>query len=244
MWLLALAVALAAAGFAVADTGSPKAIKSVSASFSATGVSNSRTQTCTNQDGTFSFTRADYAGTATSSDPSLNGPVKLHVRSSINTTKNVGVVDGTLRITTASGKNTDAHFDAVYQNGQLSGLASGHAQEPYARLLANLSAGFSATGGFTNGHLGNSSGGGAVEVQPGGCEPSHAQGEEQSEAHGTISALSQTSITVSGLTCSIPANLAAQIASQFKLGDRVAIRCTLINGQNTLVKIKPAKGED
>ena len=167
--------------------------------------------------------------------------ITLRARSSINTTRNLGTVDGTLRISTSSGRHTDAHFTAVYANGQLSGLATGHGQDPYARLLANLSATFSATAGFTNGHVGDTSGGGAVEIQPGRCQVAK-QIREHSEARGTISALSTTSITVGGLTCTIPAGatLAAQLA-KVRLGGQARIRCTLVSGQNTLTSISGAK---
>jgi hypothetical protein len=238
VWIAGTLVALAAAGLAIADSGGTNAVRSVSASFSATGVSNSQSKTCTNQDGSFTFTRARYAGAATSSDPSLNGPITLDVRSSINTTKNLGVVDGKLRIATASGKSSEAHFSAVYASGHLNGLAVGHAQTPYARLIANLSAGFSAAGGFASGQLGSTAaGGGALELQPGRCEPTSAQ-KQLSEARGTVSALSLTSITVGGLTCSIPANLAAEVSSHVKLGARVEIRCMVVNGQSVLVKVR------
>jgi hypothetical protein len=241
IYALASAAALALAGLAVANTGSPQAIKTVSGTFSAASVSNSRTQTCSNADGTFTFTTARYTGTATSSEPSLNGPIALQVRSAINTTKNVGTVDGTLRIDPASGKRTEAKFSAVFLAGQLSGLATGHVQDPFSRLLANLSADFSPTAGFGNGHLGSSSGGGAVAIQPGRCQTPKPV-RERSEARGTISALSATSITVGGLMCTIPADakLAARVA-KLKMGDRAEIRCRLANGQNTLVAISGKK---
>jgi hypothetical protein len=243
IYAVASAAALAVAGLAVANSGSPQAIKTVSGTFTATSVSNSKTQTCTNADGTFTFTNARYAGMATSSEPGLNGPIALQVRSAINTTKNVGTVDGTLRIDPASGRRTEAHFSAVFVGGQLSGLAAGHAQDPYSRLLANLSAGFSPTGGFSNGHLGGTSGGGAVETQPGRCRTPKPV-KERSEARGTISALSATSITVGGLTCTVPADarLAAQLA-KVKLGGQARIHCMLVNGQNTLTSISGKKDD-
>jgi hypothetical protein len=239
------AAALALAGLAVADNVGPKAIKAVNATFIATGVTNSRTQTCTNADGTFAVTSASYTGMATSSDASLNGPVTLKARSVINTTKSLGTVDGALRIVSASGAKTDAHFTAVYQNGQLAGFAIGHAADPYSRLLANVSASFSAVGGFTNGKLGSTSGGGAVELQPGRCEPTKPPKPiaERSEARGTISAVSATSITVAQLTCTVPANttLAAKVA-KLTMGTRASIECRLVNGVNTLTAIKVQEG--
>ena len=80
-----------------------------------------------------------------------------------------------------------------------------------------------------------------MEIQPGRCRAAKPV-SEHSEARGTISALSTTSITVGGLTCTIPAGatLAAQLA-KFKLGGQASIRCTLVNGQNTLTSISGAK---
>src|SRR5205823_1856025 len=103
---------------------------------------------------------------------------------------------------------------------------------------------FSPTAGFTNGHVGDTSGGGAVETQPGRCRAPKPV-SEHSEARGTISALSTTTITVGGLTCTIPAGtaLAAQLA-KVKLGGQARIRCTLVNGQNTLTSISGGKKDD
>jgi len=241
IYAVAAAAALALAGLAVADDVGPKAIKAVNATFTATGVSSSRTRTCTNADGTFAVTSASYSGMATSSDASLNGAVTLKARSVINTSKNLGTVDGALRIVMSSGGRTEAHFTAVYQNGQLAGLATGHAADPYSRLLANMSATFSATGGFANGKLGSTGGGGAVELQPGRCEPTKTPKPvaERSEARGTVSAISATSITVGGLTCTIPANttLAAKVA-KLAMGSRASIECRLVNGVNTLTSVR------
>src|SRR5436190_1636423 len=153
IYVLAAAAALSVAGLAAADNDGPQAIKSVAATFTATSVTNSQTRTCSNADGSFAVTSAGYTGMSTSSEPGLNGALTLRVRSSINTTKNLGTVDGTLRIVPSSGRKTEAHFTAVYANGQLSGLATGHAQDPYLRLVANVAAGFSAAGGFTDGHI-------------------------------------------------------------------------------------------
>src|SRR5207247_3154289 len=125
-------------------------------------------------------------------------------------------------------------FDAVYDHGKVGGLVSGRAHDPRAKLLGNLSATFSAATGFTDGKIGGgATGGSAVELGPANCEPTKAQAEK-SEAKGMVSALSQTSITVAGLTCAIPSALAAKVAGAVKLGDRAEIRCTLASGQNAL----------
>src|SRR6266545_1474162 len=93
----------------------------------------------------------------------------------------VGVVEGRLKVDVASGKDTALHYDAVYDHGNVAGLAHGHAHDPGVRVLANLSAGFSAAGGFTDGKLGGgTAGGSAVELGPGRCasdKPTHEEHE-------------------------------------------------------------------
>ena len=228
-------ITLTLAGLSIAAGLDVKSAKSVSGTFSAATVS-STTKTCKAVDGkTIAVTNARYSGTAVG-DADLAGPIRLAARSVINTTDDVGAVEGKLRIDVASGGDTVAHFTAVYDHGKLAGVAIGHVQEPHAKLLANLSAGFG-SGGFTGGKLGNSAGGSAVELGPGRCEPSQARAE-RSEATGTVSALSPASITVAGLTCTVPASLSAKVNSTVKIGDRATIHCVLVNGQNTLVRIR------
>src|SRR5260370_1366328 len=86
--------------------------------------------------------------------------------------------------------------------------------------------------------LGGSAGGSAVELGPGKCEQTKP---EHSEAQGSVSAVSSTSITVAGLTCAVPSSLSAQMAN-VKVGDRVAIRCEVSNGATTLVKLTSKTG--
>ncbi len=235
-------VALVATGFAVAHgIDGTKSAKSVSGTF-ATGVpSQFKTRSCTTSDGkTLVATEGVYTGTAagtTAGNTDLTGPITLKARSLINSTDGVGVVSGTLRIDVASGGDTVAHFDTVYSAGQIAGLASGHAQDPHVKLLGNLSSAFNAgsTGGFSSGKLGGgTSGGAAVELGPGKCEPSQAV-KETSEARGNV-AVSGTSITVASLTCTIPASLQAKALSL--VGMRAEIHCSLSSGVNTLVKIE------
>ncbi len=243
IWLATALVALAAAGLAVAHGfDGVKAVKSVSGTFTATTASpDNKTRTCTNADGTFAFTKGEYAGTATGSDPDLTGPIKLQVSAAINTTKDLGTLDGKLRIDTASGKDTVAEFNAVYANGKINGLAAGRAHEPLERLVGNISAKFSPTGGFTDGAIGNTAAGGAaVELARGKCEPAQAGAKPSSRAEGAISALSKDSITVAGLTCAVSASLAGAVAD-LKVGDPVEIRCAVVGGVNTLVKIEKKK---
>jgi len=232
-------VALVVAGLAVAKgLDGTKSAASVAGTFTATTASNVQTRTCTTSDGkSIAVTTGTYTGTAAGA-ADLAGHATLKVHSLINTTDDVGAVSGTLRIDTAADKNTAAQFNAVYDHGKLAGLASGHSKDQPAKLLANLSAGFSAAGGFTDGKLGGgTAGGSAVLLGPGKCQ---SEAKESSSAHGAVSAVSATSITVAGLTCAVPASFATQIAA-VKVGDRLEIRCTLVSGANTLAKISGNK---
>jgi hypothetical protein len=238
LMLIAAGVAtLVTAGIAVAaGLHDARSVKPVAGTFTATGASGT-TRTCKTSDGkTIAVTNGRYTGTA-AGDPDLAGAIRIDARSLINTTDDVGTVEGKLRIDVASGEDTVAHFSAVYDHGKLAGLAGGRAHEPNVKLLANLSAGFSAAGGFADGKLGGSTGGSAVELGPAKCEPTKARAEK-SEAKGNVSALSDTSITVAGLTCAIPADMAQKVKEKVKVGDRAEIRCALTNGQNTLVKLE------
>jgi hypothetical protein len=235
----AAVVALVATSVAVAHgIEGAKSSKAVAATFSATG-SNASSRTCTTTDSkTIVVTDGKYTGTAASGDSELAGAITLRARSVINTTDQVGTVAGTLRVN-ASGKDTLAAYSAVYDHGTIAGLAVGRAHQPNARLVANLSATFDAASGFTNGKIGGgTAAGSAIELAAGSCKPSPRPVPQKSEAHGTISALSTTSITVAGLTCSIPADRSAKINARFKANDAVEIRCSLVSGQNTLTKIE------
>ncbi|HEX7625761.1 MAG TPA: hypothetical protein VF379_01805 [Gaiellaceae bacterium] len=236
-----LLVALVATGLAVAHgIEGANSASAVTGTFTATGTSTS-SRTCTTADGkTVVVTDGKYTGTA-AGDPDFVGPITLRARSVVNTTDKIGLVTGSFKIDVASGRNTEGAYSAVYDNGNIAGLASGRAHDPSAKLIANLSAGFSASAGFTSGKLGGgTSGGSAVEVGGQGCKPT-GQTNERSEAHGTISALSSTSITVAGLTCAVPADKSADVNSKFKTGDVAQIRCALVSSVNTLTDISGKK---
>lgn len=233
--LVAVAASLVTAGIAVArGFDDAQGVQAVSGTFSATTVASSQTRTCTTAAGdTIATTKATYTGTA-SGAPDLTGNASLDVRSTIDTTKGVGIVSGKLKIAATNG-NTEAQLSGVYANGTVAGLLTGHAATPHTRLLGNVSAGFNATAGFSNGQIGSSSGGSAVELTPDGCKPSSSE-RESSEANGSVSAISSTSITVAGLTCSVPTTLAAKLQG-INVGDRAEIRCSLTGGVVTLVGV-------
>jgi hypothetical protein len=234
----ATAVALVAAGLAVAhglDSGA--SVRALAGTFDAKTASRLDTRTCTTADGkTIVTTTGVYTGAA-AGDADLAGNATLRARSVINTTDNVGVVSGSLRIDVASGRDTVADFSAVYSGGSIAGLAVGRAHDPSARLVANISAGFGSTTGFSGGKIGGGTGAGAaVEVGPGRCQTVKTV-PQKSEARGTITALPPGSITVAGLTCTVPPNLQDRV-SKLAVNDRAEIHCELVNGTNTLTRVE------
>jgi hypothetical protein len=241
IWFAATALVLVGAGIAVAHDSNGKSIKKVSAEFTATTANNVRTSTCTAADGTYATSRGDYTGTTTNAtDPTLNGNASVSAESVINTTTGFGTVNGKLRIQTADGKHTVAQFDAVYTNGHIAGLAEGHGSQSWNKLVANLSADFTAAGGFANGKLGGTTGGDAVEVTSGGCKPASSSKPDTIEVHGAITAVSATSITAAGVTCVVPATLATAVGA-LHVGDRVELKCTVSGTTNTLTKVEGDK---
>jgi hypothetical protein len=235
----ASALALTFAGIAVAHDGfGSKSIKSASATFTATTANDLKTVTCTGSDGnSYAATRGTYSGTAVdAADPTLNGTLTFNATSFINTTTNYGTVSGRIQIGSGDSE-TDTQFNGVYANGTVVGLAQGHNHGGPTQLLANVSAGFSATGGFTTGLIGGgTSAGSAVESVPGQCAVAPTPKPDKVEAIGSVSAVSSTSITVAGITCVVGSSQSGLVAN-VHTGDRVDIVCDVANGVNTLDKL-------
>jgi hypothetical protein len=170
MWLaLVAAAALVVTGLAIAHGGGAKATTSVAATFTA-APADTKTRTCTTPDGTFELTTGVYRGQASSSDPHLNGALRIRAHSVVNTTKGLGWIHGQIRIDTAGRRDTVAQLRLVYEAGKVHGLATGHVGRPHAALLANVSAAFSRSTGFTDGKVGDTAAdGGAILLRRGGC---------------------------------------------------------------------------
>lgn len=235
---VAAVAVLTTAAIAVADGfDGGKSIRAVSGGFNAATASRVTQRTCTTSDGkTVVVTDGVYTGTGTG-DPDFTGNATLHARSTINTSDgNVGIVTGTLKIDVASGRDTVAQLTGVVSGTGFAGTAIGHAHDPAAKLVANVSGGFTPSGGFTNAKIGGTSGGSAVELSPAGCKPTRTP-PNKSEARGTVTANGSGTITVAGLTCTVPASLQAKVAT-VALNSRAEIHCQLVNGVNTLTRIE------
>jgi hypothetical protein len=229
-------VALVATSYAIADgIEGAKSATAVTGTFAAAETS-AATRSCTSSTGkTIVVTDGRYKGAASGS-PDLTGDITLRARSVINTTDGVGVVEGRFSIDVADGRNTEARYTAVYDHGTIAGLAVGRAHQPNAKLIANLSATFSAASGFTGGKLGGATAGGsAVELGANGCKPVQPI-SQRSEARGILSGL-PGSVTVSGLTCAIPPDKVADVNAKFTNGEIVVIHCETTGCQKPLTKI-------
>ena len=171
VWLAGAAVAaLTIAGVAIA--GGPSTTNSVSATFTATTVVRQHVHTCTGADGTYEITHATYYGTSSSSDPNLNGQIRIDVKSIYNTTKSLGWLNGEVHVDgSTSGDRTHADLSAVNTGGQLQGFLSGSEAGPGNRLLANVSASFASATGFGSGQLGTGTATDTAVVSSGSCKP-------------------------------------------------------------------------
>src|SRR5205085_1901949 len=127
--------------------------------------------------GVFQITNATYTG-ASSGDSSLTGPIRLTVRATINTTKRLGTVDGSVLIDRA-GRDTRAHLTAVYQDGDVSGLLTGQGLPAGQRFLATFTGSYSADGGFGAGGIGvGNIDPAAMSLTDGSCTPAQpAEGQ-------------------------------------------------------------------
>ena len=155
-------------------------VTSVTGTFDATTVSHSEQKSCTTSDGkTIQATDATYTGTAVG-DVSVAGTVTVHARSVIDTTDDLGTVQGSVKI-----GGGEAQFSGVYDHGKVAGLLTGHvgAKDSHSTLLANVSAGFSAAGGFSGGKIGASDGGSAVELAAGSCKSSGDHGKNDGKGN-------------------------------------------------------------
>ena len=224
--------ALVIVGAATANELGGNAVKSVNATFSAATSSVAWTRSCTGADGTYAATRAVYTGTSSSSEPTLNGPLTLDTQSLINQTTGVGTVRGNFTIASQTSRISGT-LSSVTSSGATAGLLEARATHDGPGLVANFSSSYDTTAGFTNGKIGASAGGQAVELVPATCNVSQQTGPDTIRVNGAVTAVSATSITAAGVTCVVPASLAST-AGAVHVGDRIALECTVTNGTTTL----------
>ncbi len=247
------AAALAAAGSAVAHLTSD-GTATVAATFSASR-DRVATRTCSGPDGVYELAGGRYAGEADSSTPALDGRIRLDVTTIYNTTERIGRIAGTVRIDRSGNGSGSGDFrgrlvgtltpgagDVRVVDGFVSGRAGSHG----ADLYGNVTASFTAAGGFTGGKIGE--GGANVALLVGRVCTGTPPIAVRLVVTGRIVALSDTSISVSprdgspAQTCAIRAG-ASPSTRRFETGDRVEMRCGLVESVMTLLKLNH-KGDD
>lgn len=170
-WIGGVVVALTIAGVAVAagaQTDTP------SATFDA-AAKRVATRNCTGSDGAYSITVGRYEGTMTSTNPALNGKVRIEVHSVYNNDEKAGWMRGHVRVL-GTDSRAAAEFSAVNLDGNVEGLLSGRAGSPKAGLLANFSATFG-SGGFTDGKVGTGASGNEALLFNRGCVDDKPKGD-------------------------------------------------------------------
>ena len=124
--LTAALTALVATGAAVAHFKSAD-VSAASATFTATTASHLQTRTVTCAGQTLEISTGRYTGLAASTvTPDLAGAAELKVHSVYNVTKNLGWLEGQLKIAAADGRSV-ARFVGVNTNGKIDAWVNGHA---------------------------------------------------------------------------------------------------------------------
>lgn len=235
--LAAAAAALVTASVAVADGWKTADVSAASATFTATTPTNVRTSTYTCGTQTIEVTTGRWAGTATSTTPDLAGPVELHLKSVYNATKNLGWVDGKLKIRAGDG-STVAHLTGINANGAVDGWLRGHAGRGDGRLFGSLTGTFSKAAGMTAGAIGSGSGADLAVIADGVRCSKSEQSRPSVRLHvrGTVEAVSATAITVkpadgsASQTCTVAAGDDDDETEGVRVGDHVEMTCSQVNG--------------
>jgi hypothetical protein len=178
-WIAGMVAVLAASSIAMAAGGA--ATETPSATFNA-AAKRVVTKNCTGSDGSYTITHGRYEGTMTSTNPALNGRVRLEVHSVYNNDEKAGWMRGELRVA-GDDSRAAAVFSAVNLDGNVEGLLIGRAGKPRAGLLANFSATFG-TGGFTDGKLGTGASGNEALLFNRGCVRDDDDGKVSLPARG------------------------------------------------------------
>jgi hypothetical protein len=176
-------IALAAAGIAIADPGTPASTSLVSATFNANTPGPIQSSTCTPVAPGHPYTTTDavFTGTASNTDARFSGPVTAHVRDTFDTTNNVGSLKGDVEIdnTTTPPGNFHGHLNAVLVGSLAQGWIDGHLGDG-SHFMGSFSATFSTASGFTSFNIGSGSGTLTAIAWNGHCD----QGNPQKPPHG------------------------------------------------------------
>jgi hypothetical protein len=232
--------ALVAAGAAVAHlkTGD---VSQVNATLSAPTASNVQTRTVTCDGQTIEVTTGHYTGTATSATPDLNGTLDLFVKSTYNTTKKLGWVEGRVKIAGADDR-TRGSFTAVNVDGKLDGWLRGDAGKRDGVVFGSIAGSFSNAAGLT-GTLGTgASTNAAVLAKRVSCKAEDkVRPSVRLHVRGVVDSVSATAITVKPKDGSANQTCAVKNADDVKKvekDDQVEMTCVQVSGAWTLEKVR------
>ena len=238
---LGATVTLVSAAAAMAAVFTASGISTTTATLTTAAAGDVKTRTCTGGDGkSFTITDARFTGTADFTNPAseLDGPLSVHVRSTVDNGSHLGVVEGSLKVkdddTTLKGKFVGT-LDAA---GKFSGFLTGSARGNHATVVGTLSGTFAANTGFAapGASLGAAPTSAAFAVIAGPvCKKAKAPNGQKSEFKGTISALNAgppATIAVAGkgpstATCTLDGS--SPSTSGFAVGDKVEMKCEYIS---------------
>lgn len=255
IFTLTAVTALGIAGTAVAhgfDTG--RKTSAVAATFNAAPVAGSNVRSCTGADGTYTITRGDWSGPATSADGRLSGPLLIRGELAVNQTTGLGWLVARVKVDgNADGRNDlNGDLRAVIANGKLTGFVNGRLHDQgviYGSVGATVG-----TTGFTDGQIGGGTvNAAAVVIDQGRCATAMTPRPVQ-EAKGTVTAVSAASLAVrkangDTLTCVVGSDLTATVA-KLKVGDTANVTCGYVDGsyrllhvQSSVLNTKPVASE-
>jgi hypothetical protein len=243
IFAVAATAALATAGLGLA-TLTTSGVSATTATFTA-AKERSETRTCTGDSDTYEITSGRYAGKIDFADPNsdLDGDVLIQVRTVLNKTDGVGYVDGWLRIKDTDRRGHARFVGTLDGSGNVDGFVQGQVSRKHAALLGGVSAKFSASGGFTEGKIGNGTTSLPAVLVGRPCKDSKPGPiAVRLVVKGKVSKLDATSITVDPKdatppqSCEIKAGKSPSVDGVV-VGTEVEMGCGLVDGKMTLLKL-------
>jgi hypothetical protein len=246
MLALGAALALAAAGAALAMVFTASGVSATTAGFATDKVTELKARTCTGADGkTFTVTNGHYTGTADFTNPAtdLDGPLTINAHTTYSVTDGLGYVEGSFRVRDDSTR-LRGRFAGTLKGTQFVGFLTAVSRGHHARVLGNLSATFAPTTGFSAGALGSTSSTAVLAVvagpvckgpkpDPKPARPVSVKGQVSAVGDGSVgSTITVTSKGPSTATCTRDAT--SPSTTGFTVGTKVEMKCAYVGTTWTL----------
>lgn len=236
-------IALVVAGGAVA-TLRAAGVSTTTATFSAER-ERVALRTCSGNGDEYVIGKGTYLGSITFADPNadLGGPIRIYAVSVYNRTDGVGWVSGWIRTRDDDRRPHGRFWATLGSGGALDGFLQGRVNRRLALLFGDLSATFDAEHGFSDGKLGNGTTSLPAVLAGRPCaETKPAPIAVRLIVRGKVEAVGASSITVkpndasTSQTCVVKAGISPS-TSNTGVGDTVEMRCGLVEGQMTLLRL-------